>query len=537
MSLAAVPAYLIARRLLRPRLALVVAVADGARAVDALHGHADDRERVLPAVPRRRARAPRATLERPTPARQLSLLVLCGLAFETRAQAVALVAAAATAPLLLARDRAAGAAAHAAAASRSLYGVLAAARRRSSCSGPRRAASRRCRCSAPTAPRRRAATRSAASCTTCSTTWPSSTSTSASCRSRRCSRSGSRRAAPSPAARAFAAASLALAAWLLLEVAAFASQSFVDADRGAERLLPRAARARSRCSASPRTASCPRGARVVLVAAARRRRASRLHPVHALHHDERGLGHASRCCPGGGCRITASRSRTSALRGARRRGSPPPRCSVPAAPVRARPPGARRARTSSRRASSSRTAATGSTARALGSRCSPGSTRRIPTGSTAPSAATRRSPSSGTGRDATYTIWENEFFNRSFGPVYAPTVQAPRTRCRRPPVTRRADGGLVAAGRRPHRRPVAQYAARRRLDRPRGPVVAPRPGVGLDALPRRRPDPRADATSRASTPTTPGRAGPSTTARSTAAAAGSPSTLGERPGALRPARP
>ena len=43
-----------------------------------------------------------ATLERPTPRRQLALLALCGVAFETRAQAVALIPAVATAPLLLA---------------------------------------------------------------------------------------------------------------------------------------------------------------------------------------------------------------------------------------------------------------------------------------------------------------------------------------------------------------------------------------------------------------------------------------------------
>ena len=42
------------------------------------------------------------TLERPTPLRQVVLLVLIGVAYATRAQAVALLAAAATAPLLLA---------------------------------------------------------------------------------------------------------------------------------------------------------------------------------------------------------------------------------------------------------------------------------------------------------------------------------------------------------------------------------------------------------------------------------------------------
>ena len=107
---------------------------------------------------------------------------------------------------------------------------------------PSRAAARRSRCSAPTARRRPRLLRLAASRTTCSGTSPSSTSTSASSRSRRCSRSGSRRVAAARGARV-RRASLPIVVLLVAEVAAFASQQSV-ADRGAEHVLRRAARAR-----------------------------------------------------------------------------------------------------------------------------------------------------------------------------------------------------------------------------------------------------------------------------------------------------
>ena len=57
MSLAAIPAYFLARRLLPATLSLVCAGARGAHPLDALHGDADDRERVLPALPPRRVPA------------------------------------------------------------------------------------------------------------------------------------------------------------------------------------------------------------------------------------------------------------------------------------------------------------------------------------------------------------------------------------------------------------------------------------------------------------------------------------------------
>ena len=78
MSLAAVPAYFLARRLLAPAARARRRGAHGARPVDALHGHADDRERVLPAVPRRRARARARRSSGRRRCGSSSLLVLCG---------------------------------------------------------------------------------------------------------------------------------------------------------------------------------------------------------------------------------------------------------------------------------------------------------------------------------------------------------------------------------------------------------------------------------------------------------------------------
>ena len=57
MSLAAVPAYFLARRVVGQGLALARRGARGRGAVDGLHGRGHDRERVLPPVPARRARA------------------------------------------------------------------------------------------------------------------------------------------------------------------------------------------------------------------------------------------------------------------------------------------------------------------------------------------------------------------------------------------------------------------------------------------------------------------------------------------------
>jgi hypothetical protein len=101
MSLAAIPAYFIARRLLRPPLALAVS---GLTVLipSMLYTGTLMTENAFYPLFLVTALALLVTLERPTPLRQVILLVLCALAYGTRAQAVALVPAIATAPLLLA---------------------------------------------------------------------------------------------------------------------------------------------------------------------------------------------------------------------------------------------------------------------------------------------------------------------------------------------------------------------------------------------------------------------------------------------------
>jgi glycosyltransferase involved in cell wall biosynthesis len=101
ISLAAIPAYLLARRVLRPPAALAAAAFAVALPSLAYAGTLMTENAFYPlflVV----ALALAAMLDRPTPLRQLLVLALCLVAFETRAQAVALVAAALTAPLLLA---------------------------------------------------------------------------------------------------------------------------------------------------------------------------------------------------------------------------------------------------------------------------------------------------------------------------------------------------------------------------------------------------------------------------------------------------
>ena len=101
MSLAAVPAYFLARRLLRPSFALAVAALTVA-VPSMLYTGTLMTENVFYPLFIVVALALVAMLERPTPFRQVLLLALCLLAYLTRQQAVALVAAAATAPILLA---------------------------------------------------------------------------------------------------------------------------------------------------------------------------------------------------------------------------------------------------------------------------------------------------------------------------------------------------------------------------------------------------------------------------------------------------
>ncbi len=101
MSLAAVPAYFLGRRLMRPPLALAAA---GLTVLvpSMLYTGTLMTENAFYPLFLVVALALVLTLERPTPLRQVVLLGLCGLAYGTRAQAVALLAAVVTAPLLLA---------------------------------------------------------------------------------------------------------------------------------------------------------------------------------------------------------------------------------------------------------------------------------------------------------------------------------------------------------------------------------------------------------------------------------------------------
>ncbi len=101
MSLAAVPAYFLARRLLAPGLALVVAALT-VSIPSMLYTGTLMTENVFYPIFLVVVLALVAMLERPTVRRQLTLLALCGFAYLTRAQAVALVPAAALAPVLLA---------------------------------------------------------------------------------------------------------------------------------------------------------------------------------------------------------------------------------------------------------------------------------------------------------------------------------------------------------------------------------------------------------------------------------------------------
>ena len=102
MSLAAVPAYFLARRVVGNGLALARGGARRRRTVDRLHGERDDRERVLPVfllATLALVRGPRAPLGG-TVAR--AFFAALALAYLTRAQAVVIAAAAVTAPFLIA---------------------------------------------------------------------------------------------------------------------------------------------------------------------------------------------------------------------------------------------------------------------------------------------------------------------------------------------------------------------------------------------------------------------------------------------------
>src|SRR3989440_7742260 len=96
-----VPAYLLARRVVRPGAALAVAALSVALPSLVFVGTLMTENAFYPVFVWL-AFALVVALERPTVRNQVAVLVLCGVAFLTRAQAVALVAAVLTAPLVLA---------------------------------------------------------------------------------------------------------------------------------------------------------------------------------------------------------------------------------------------------------------------------------------------------------------------------------------------------------------------------------------------------------------------------------------------------
>ena len=108
---------------------------------------------------------------------------------------------------------------------------------------------------------------------------------------------------PTPAARAFTVASLAISVWLVAEVAAFASASYVDRieERNMFYLAPFALIALLGLCGRRRGRAFPEGHRD---SRSRRGRAAGLHPLRPLHHHERAERHASSSCPGGGRRTT-----------------------------------------------------------------------------------------------------------------------------------------------------------------------------------------------------------------------------------------
>ena len=102
MSLAAVPAYFLARRVVQPSLALLAALLTVA-VPSTLYAGTIMTENAFYPIFLCVALALVLCLERPTAARQIVLLALCLLAYETRTQALALVPAIVTAPILYGR--------------------------------------------------------------------------------------------------------------------------------------------------------------------------------------------------------------------------------------------------------------------------------------------------------------------------------------------------------------------------------------------------------------------------------------------------
>ena len=424
-------------------------------------------------------------------------------AFETRAQAVALLRRRRDRARCCSRSSSGAAPATALRRFAPLYGILAGGAARGARRRPSRAAARRSPCSAPTAPRPRAPTRSSgvahfflyhvAELDLYLGDHPLRGAARALARA--APADGPARA-PSPPRRSRSRV------WLIAEVAAFASQSSVDRieERNMFYLAParadRAARARAPTGSSPR----------------RRRRARRsppaspgslpvLHPLHALHHDERRLRHlrAAALVVGAGPLHPPAAGALGRARGLRSR---PPRsssCSRGATRSccrRSSPP------TSSPRRPWSRTAATGSTRPRVGSLWAG-------THETHPDWIDRAVGRNAVGRralDGHAAVALPGLGERVLQPQrrhrLRPRRRAAPTRCPRSPC------GALPSGAARERR---QAGPRRSTCSPTGAVDArrqarrQRPGRRRP-LPRRRADRDPDRTSPASTRTTPGRA-------------------------------
>jgi hypothetical protein len=225
MSLAAVPAYLLARRVLGARLSLFAALL-AVLIPSMLYTGMLMTENAFYPLFLLAAYLLVLVLEEPTAFRQIALLAVCAVAFETRAQAVALFAAAATAPVLLALVERRGARATlrrygwlygllAGGAVAALGVVVALGRSPLSLLGAYRAATSTSYTASGIA---RFFLYHVAELDLYLGILPFAALLALWFAPRR----------PAAGARAFAAASLALSAWLLLEVSAFASASYVD---------------------------------------------------------------------------------------------------------------------------------------------------------------------------------------------------------------------------------------------------------------------------------------------------------------------